>query len=47
MLVAEGHKSALTHIRKAKPDVATMSSAFSEYGLFFTAAHSDFAKENK
>src|SRR5690554_2748097 len=47
MLVADGHRSLLTHIRKAKPLVATISSVYSDHGLFFTAQANDFAKENR
>ena len=47
MLVADGHKSGVTHIRKAKPDVATISSAYSGQGLCLTAQERDLAKENR
>ena len=47
ILVALGHRSGDTHMRNANPLDATISSALSEKGLFFTAQHSAFAKENR
>lgn len=47
MLVSLGQRSAAIHMRKAKPLEATISSARSEYGLFFTAQLSAFAKEKR